>query len=84
MSLLLGGGEFGPDQMPVVWAEVTACDGALRGALDGYAVDGTGESAPRLPVANGGLANAKRISKLAHAASVLNREVYGFHADMIT
>ena len=52
-SLLGWGGEFGPNFVPVVRAQVLAGDGAVSGLLNGDAVHRLGRRASGSPVADG-------------------------------
>lgn len=68
----LGADQIGPDQVPVVRAEVAAGDCACRSTLDGQAVGGIQSGSTSAPVAYRRLTNAQSGSELADSAELIN------------
>lgn len=68
--VLFGCGQLGPDQVPVIGAQVAARHGAASGSLDGDAGGGVRRCAARAPVADSGLRHADHSGHCGDAAQV--------------
>lgn len=67
----LGADQLGPDEVPVVWAEVTAGDSAARLPLNGRAILGGNRTHPGLPLLDHWGADAQLPGKFGLAAERL-------------